>query len=106
VATFNASLLSIKHVKKLGFLPTTTQWLPHVAKLWEVAEQEYQRVEHNLHSTLWFVQNSWKLTMEEREYVDLLSKLKIFDEQILEITKQLDNATKHHFALLNPTLDR
>ncbi len=63
-------------------------------------------MEHNLHSTLWFVVNSRKLTMEEREYVDLLSKLKVLDEQILEPTKQLDNATKHHLVLLCPTLVR
>jgi hypothetical protein len=42
--------------------------------------------------------------MEEKEYVDLLSKLKVLDKQILEIIKQLNNATKHHLALLNPTL--
>jgi hypothetical protein len=42
--------------------------------------------------------------MEEREYVDLLSKLKIFHKQILETTKQLDNAAKHYLVLLNPTL--
>ncbi len=44
--------------------------------------------------------------MEEREYVDLLSKLKVLDEQILETTKPLDNVVKHHLALLNPTLAR
>jgi hypothetical protein len=44
--------------------------------------------------------------MEGKEYVDFLLKLKVFDEQILEIIKQLDNATKHHLALLNLTLVR
>jgi hypothetical protein len=33
VVAFNANLLSIKHVQELGFLATTTQWLPHIAKL-------------------------------------------------------------------------
>jgi hypothetical protein len=41
--------------------------------------------------------------MEEREYVDLLSKLKVLDEQILVTKKQLDNAAKHHLGLLNLT---
>ncbi len=106
VVAFNASLLSIDHVQELGFLATTTQWLLHAAKPWEATEQEYQWVEHNLHLDLWLVQNSQKRTMEEREYVDLLSKLKVLNEQILETTKQLDNATKHHLVLLNPTLTK
>jgi hypothetical protein len=42
--------------------------------------------------------------MEERDYVDLLSKFKVLDKQILKTTKELDNAAKHHLALLNPTL--
>jgi hypothetical protein len=44
--------------------------------------------------------------MEEREYVDLLSKLKVLDKKILGTTKQLDNVAKHHLGLLNPTLAR
>ncbi len=63
-------------------------------------------MEHNLHSNLWLVQNSQKFTMEEREYVDLLSKLKVLDKKILGTTKQLDNVAKHHLGLLNPTLAR
>jgi hypothetical protein len=55
--------------------------------LWEVVENEYQQMEHNLHLTLWLIQKFQNLIMEERDYVDLLSKMKVLDEQILKTTK-------------------
>jgi hypothetical protein len=57
VVAFNASLLSIEHVHELGFLVATAQWLPHVAKLWEAIEKEYQWMEHSFHLVVWLVQN-------------------------------------------------
>jgi hypothetical protein len=39
VVSFNAILLSIEHVQELGFLAAITQWLPHVSKLWEIANR-------------------------------------------------------------------
>jgi hypothetical protein len=57
VVAFNVSLLSNEHVHELGFLAASTQWLPHVAKMWEAIEQEYKWMERNLHLAIWLVQN-------------------------------------------------